>query len=253
MNLYEAIGSRQSIRRFAKKEVAEKLREQILDFGQTVSRLNDRIGAELEILDNTKGKAGVEGLWKVEAPYYIVFYSEFMEGYARNAGYVMEQVVLYLTVKGLGSCYLGGSKLKKGSKNGMLLVMILAFGYPEGRLLRESPLAKRQPLNKLCVFKEEAGEQMKTVLRAARLAPSALNAQPWRFIVYTDRIYVFAKKGHMTFKKNDIMRDFSIGIMLSHIMLAAEELWMELETATEEQFASKVYKDGDYVVTLWLR
>ena len=41
--------------------------------------------------------------------------------------------------------------------------------------------------------------------------------------------------------------------MLSHIMLAAEELWLELETATEEQFASKVYKNGTYVATLTIR
>ena len=40
------------------------------------------------------------------------------------------------------------------------------------------PLAKRLPLNELCIFKEEAGEQMKTILRAARLAPSAMNTQP---------------------------------------------------------------------------
>ena len=39
------------------------------------------------------------------------------------------------------------------------------------------------------------------------------------------------------------MREFSIGIMLSHIMLAAEELWMELQTETEEHFAAKSYKN----------
>lgn len=40
---------------------------------------------------------------------------------------------------------------------------------------------------------------------------------------------------------SEAMKDFSIGIMLSHNMLAAEEPWMELQT-TEEQFAAKVYK-----------
>ena len=40
--------------------------------------------------------------------------------------------------------------------------------------------------------------------------------------------------------------------MLSHIMLAAEELWMELQTETEEHFAAKSYKNGDYVATLTL-
>ena len=94
---------------------------------------------------------------------------------------------------------------------------------------------------------------MKTILRAARLAPSAFNSQPWRFIVYSDRIYVFARKSRLPGRVAQAMREFSIGVMLSHIMLAAEELWMELETATEEQYASKTYKNGDYVATLYLR
>lgn len=253
MNLYEAIGSRQSIRKYENREVSEKLRSQILTFGGKASRLNDRIGTELEILDNTKGKAEIKGMFRVEAPYYLVFYSTQEEGYARNAGYMMEQIVLYLTTKGLGCCYLGGSKLKHNSVNGKALVMIMAFGYPKGKLCRESPLAKRLPLNELCIFKEEAGEQMKTVLRAARLAPSAFNSQPWRFIVYSDRIYVFAKKGLPLMHSDEGMRNFSIGVMLSHIMQAAEEMWMELETTTEEQFALKAYKNGDYIATLLLR
>ena len=73
-----------------------------------------------------------------------------------------------------------------------------------------------------------------------------------RFIVYSDRIYVFAKKSRFPLNASEAMKDFSIGIMLSHIMLAAEELWMELQTVTEEQFAAKVYKNGDYVATLSL-
>ena len=93
---------------------------------------------------------------------------------------------------------------------------------------------------------------MKTILKAARLAPSAMNLQPWRFIVYADRIYVFAQKSRIPYVSGAGMRDFGIGIMLSHIMLAAEELWMELQTETEEQFASKTYKNGEYIATLSL-
>lgn len=46
------------------------------------------------------------------------------------------------------------------------------------------------------------------------------------------------------------MRDFNMGIMLSHIMLAAEEFWMNMETVTEEQFLKKTYKNGDYICTI---
>ncbi len=38
--------------------------------------------------------------------------------------------------------------------------------------------------------------------------------------------------------------------MLSHIMLAAEELWMNMETQVEDQFAKKDYKNGEYVCTI---
>lgn len=252
MNLYEAIACRHSIRKYADREVPEKLREQILSYFEKTSRLNDRIRVQAVILDNTKKKADVHGLWRLDAPYYLAIYSEQEDGCERNAGYLMEQMVLYMTAKGLGTCYLGATQPKQKVLGTKKYLMMAAFGYPEGRLYRESPLAKRLPLNELCVFKEEAGEQMKTILRAARLAPSAMNTQPWRFIVYSDKIYVFALKTRLPGKNIRAMREFSVGIMLSHIMLAAEELWMELETETEEQFAAKTYKNGVYVATLTL-
>ncbi len=77
----------------------------------------------------------------------------------------------------------------------------------------------------LCAFKDEPGEQVKAILRAARLAPSSFNSQPWRFVVYSDRIYIFAKKTRpFSGKESEAFKEFNIGIMLSHIMLAAEEL-----------------------------
>ena len=76
-------------------------------------------------------------------------------------------------------------------------------------------------------------------------------SQPWRFVVYSDRIYIFAKKSAVSpVKALSSMRDFNMGIMLSHIMLAAEELWMNMETVTEEQFLKKTYKNGEYICTI---
>ena len=107
MNLYEAIGCRHSVRKYTDREVTEKLRGQILSYFDKTSRLNDRIRVEAVIFDNTKKKADVHGLWKVDAPYYLAIYSDQEEGCERNAGYLMEQMVLYMTAKGLGTCYLG--------------------------------------------------------------------------------------------------------------------------------------------------
>lgn len=193
MNLYEAIGCRHSVRKYTDREVTEKLRGQILSYFDKTSRLNDRIRVEAVIFDNTKKKADVHGLWKVDAPYYLAIYSDQEEGCERNAGYLMEQMVLYMTAKGLGTCYLGSVQPAQKVRGGKRCLMMVAFGYPEGKLYRESPLAKRLPLNELCIFKEEAGEQMKTILRAARLAPSAMNTQPWRFRLFRPNLCVRPK------------------------------------------------------------
>ena len=70
-------------------------------------------------------------------------------------------------------------------------------------------------------------------------------------MAYADRLYIFAKKESVPQPKVlGIMRDFNIGIMLSHIMVAAEEFWMNMETVTEEQFLKKAYKNGEYVCTI---
>ena len=139
MNLYEAIGCRHSVRKYTDREVTEKLRGQILSYFDKTSRLNDRIRVEAVIFDNTKKKADVHGLWKVDAPYYLAIYSDQEEGCERNAGYLMEQMVLYMTAKGIGTCYLGSVQPAQKVRGGKRCLMMVAFGYPEGKLYRESP------------------------------------------------------------------------------------------------------------------
>ena len=101
MNLYEAIGCRHSVRKYTDREVTEKLRGQILSYFDKTSRLNDRIRVEAVIFDNTKKKADVHGLWKVDGSLLSGDLFGQEEGCERNAGYLMEQMVLYMTAKGL--------------------------------------------------------------------------------------------------------------------------------------------------------
>ena len=64
-------------------------------------------------------------------------------------------------------------------------------------------------------------------------------------------MYIFSKKTlPFSGKEKHAFKEFNIGIMLSHIMLAAEELWMNMETQVEDQFAKKDYKNGEYVCTI---
>lgn len=253
MNLYEAISGRKSVRKYKDTPLSQTLLEQILAFCKKAALLDYDLETKAEILDNTNHKVHLKGLWKVDAPYYLVLSSQEKKGYERNAGYLAEQIVLYMTAKGIGSCYMGGSRAGVALQKGWKEVMIIAFGYAQGVLLREVSRAKRLSLKELCIFKEEPEENVKTILKAARLAPSSMNTQPWRFIVYKDRFYLFACREFIPVPMLGALREFNLGIVLAHIMLAAEELWLRMSFEVEESLVKKVYKNGDYVGTITLQ
>jgi len=251
MNIYEAILNRKSVRKFRMEPVAAEVLVQLGKFISNIAALDGESRVVLEIHEHLNSPEKVKGLWKVEAPYYLLIYSSEGQAAYRNAGYVAEQAVLYMTSKGIGSCYLGETKVGAPQKDGLKRILVVGFGYADEKLYRDGESARRLPMTNLCVYKDEPGENLKKILKAARLAPSSMNTQPWRFVVYADRLYVFARKEVLPQPKAfGIMRDFNIGIMLSHIMLAAEEFWMNMETVTEEQFLKRTYKNGEYVCTI---
>ena len=62
------------------------------------------------------------------------------------------------------------------------------------------------------------------MLEAVRLAPSAVNKQPWRVVVCGDRAHFYEKrsKGYVSADGWDIQK-IDMGIALSHFELAAKE------------------------------
>lgn len=250
MNLYEEIFDRQSIRKFTAEKLPENMRKLILAYVQKTARLDESIGIEIEILDKDDENFKIVGMRNVNAPQYLLMYSEEKPGYEQNAGYVFEQLILYLAAKNLGSCYLGMAKPRSGEKNGRKYVMMAAIGYTEADIHRDSQLAKRIPLNKLCSFKEEPDEQVKFILRAARLAPSAVNAQNWRFQVFNNKIHVFSTNPTLLQKATAGFNNFNIGIAMSHMALAAEEQWLEYKWEKDEVISSRTLKNLTYQMTL---
>ncbi len=249
MNLYEAIFSRKSVRKFRMEAVEEDLLAEIGAFYSETPALYPGIETEIGIINNTDGKHPVSGLFKVSAPYYLSIYSEKRDRSLMNAGYLGEQLALFLMTRGLGSCFLGSAHLKKEemTRGGKELVILLAFGKPAGSLTRRVSEAKREPMSRLCVYKDEPRSWMQDVLEAARLAPSALNTQPWRFVVTENRIHIFSKNRSVeTLKKWD---EFNFGVMFAHIMIVSEEKWLDLDLIRLENISQKNFRSNQYVLS----
>ena len=90
-----------------------------------------------------------------------------------------------------------------------------------------------------------------TILEAARLAPSSMNSQPWRFVVYDNRIHIFSKKHSAEqLKKWD---EVNFGIMFANLMVAAEEAWLDVDLIRLEDISQKNFPNNQYVLSAILK
>lgn len=100
-----------------------------------------------------------------------------------HLGYIAEALVLEATARGVASCWVAGSFSREVARSvaslpeGNTLVAAIALGHGT-EPARE---AKRRSLSKIGPGYEEWPAWARAGLDAARLAPSAVNRQPWRF------------------------------------------------------------------------
>ena len=251
MNTFEAIFSKKSIRHFKHEKLEWDVISDILEYANKLPMLIEGISVEFKLVSNIEEKQGFYSPFNVKAPYYICISSEEKEDYLLNAGYLMQQLNLYTASKGLGACFSiisPGMGLKAAMR--YKFVVALAFGKTSSPIYRDSSKAKRIPENELIVYKEEVTPDIKQVLNAARLAPSLYNTQPWRFVVYRNRVHVFAKKNMFVAKVFDYNKMIDMGIMMANFLLAAEELWVEVSLSKSEALKMKPFQNNEYVCSI---
>lgn len=205
MTLHEMIYHRRSCRAFAGKPVDGELIEKILSF--EMKPLYPQIKVRMDIVSRDKVKC----ICPWTTPQLITIYSEEAEGWAENVGFLFQQMDLYLQTLGLGVCWLGMGRMNPKTApevKGMRFVIMLAFGHPKGDQLRYDMKGfKRKSL-------EQITDKADSRLEPARLAPSAVNSQPWYFTHEDDTIHVYcAKKGS----------PLDVGIALAHLYVVNEE------------------------------
>lgn len=208
--LYQAIFKRRSVRKFVGKP-DDPTTEDIRSFLSTLRPMLSGIRTELRLLSQDD----VRGMLGVKAPQYIAAFSEVKDGYGANVGFLLQQMDLFLSAKGIGCCWQMGSKPARKIKGGSDLefIIMLALGRPAEGVHRQSIAEfKREPLDKI-----SSVEGMDDILEAGRLAPSGLNNQSWYFIGGHGIINAFNTKSRLM----ETMNRINVGIALCHMWLAA--------------------------------
>lgn len=113
--------------------------------------------------------------FKRDAECCILIYSEKKGNYLMNAGYIGEQMDLYLVKHGIGTLWFGIGKPDEPAFDGLDYVIMLAIHkISDGSLFRKDMFkAKRKPLEEIW-----SGDTL-GIAEIARFSPSACNSQPW--------------------------------------------------------------------------
>jgi len=215
--LYDEIFKRKSVRKYEKENLSEKKIEKINNFLDNVKKLDEDINFEIKIVNSDS----VKSLLPIKSPHYLQFFSEEKGDYLLNAGFILQQLDLFLAANNIGACWFGLAKPKKEiiSQSDYEYVITLVFGKPSEKNKRNS--IEDFDRKKLSEIKE--GDKYNDLLEAARLAPSATNGQPWYFKTEEGKIHLyqdnpsFLKK--IFYKK---MNGIDMGIALAHIWIAAK-------------------------------
>ena len=213
---YVAVGQRFSVREYS-RSIDRELFSELKDFAAELSNNEARLVllSKGNILKTGLLGGGVSGT-KCFAAVVAKKGSRYM------GGYIGEAFVLECTAMGLGTCWLGSMYKKSAVKKFInlaydeTLICIIAVGeYSE----RVGAPRKRRSLERLtCMDKNEFVKLptwQQDAVKCARLAPSAMNKQPWETEFESDTIFLVNISNNFGYGEVDC------GIAMLHIELGA--------------------------------
>ncbi|MDO5443382.1 MAG: nitroreductase family protein [Bacteroidia bacterium] len=161
---------------------------------------------------------------KRDSEYSILIYSEKKPNYLMNAGYLGEQLDLYLVNNGIGSLWYGLGKADEPGFDGLeYVIMITVHKVSDASLFREDMFkAKRKPLEEIWT-----GDTL-GLAEIARFAPSACNSQPWKIMNENGELRIFrntkeARVGIMPPRMAKYFNRIDIGIFLCILEICMAE------------------------------
>ena len=153
--------------------------------------------------------------FKRDAEYCILIYSEKKDNYLMNAGYIGEQLDLWLVQHDIGSLWFGIGKPDQPQFQEMDFVIMIAIHKVNNQSLYRKDMfkSKRKTLDEIW-----SGDDL-GIANIARFAPSACNTQPWYVENTGEKLAVYrykkpGKRGIMPAAAVSYYNRIDIGIYL---------------------------------------
>ncbi len=265
-NVIEHIKARRSVRTYDKRILDEGIKADLLNFMQKIDN-PFHIPVECKYLEGKEN--GLNCPVMTGTDLYVGGKIKNIQNASAAFGYSFEMFVLYAQSLGLGTVWLGGTMNREAFEAAMnmdedeIMPCASPIGYTAKKMsVRESVMRKaikadeRFPFAELFfdgtfdtpLTKERAGD-LAVPLEMVRLAPSAVNKQPWRVVIKDDAAHFYLKrsKGFGFTDKLD-MQMIDMGIALCHFELTARECEMNVKFLQEDPQLS-LGEDVTYVAS----
>ena len=200
MDIREAIKSRHSVRYYRNEPIAEETRaelEALIGASNAESGLHMQLIVEdPECFDTLLAHYG---MFKNVRNYIAVVGPKDMADLEEKGGYYGQKVVIAAQQMGLNTCWVAGTykrgKCKAVLQDGEKIVCVIAIGYGESEGTRH----KSKPLSKICDIPEaDMPVWFKNGVKAAMMAPTAMNQQKFKITLEGGRPVITAGAGPMT-------------------------------------------------------
>lgn len=209
MELFDAISRRKSCRSYTQQPLSEAKLADIRAAIDGFARLYPDTTLAWHFTTEVKG------LFKIEAPHYLIITGQGKAGEQESAGFLFEQLILWLDAHDLGSVWLGKATDAKASPGGKDIIA-LAFGQSGESVHRDPADCKRKPIAEITNAPEDP------CIQAVHLAPSGMNVQPWYLEKTGGRVLLYEQllkpPVSLLYKKTAV----DMGIALCHYALAAQ-------------------------------
>ncbi len=224
MEMKEAIVARRSVRSYTGEPLSPSLIDELAEFISGIKPLHDNIPVDIELYEAEDFHRDFARSAMYRGTDFVVLRSaRNSQGYGQNVGFIGEMIALWLTHKGIASCWGGLAKQKTAPSRGQLPYMIaIEFGRgnnaPFRRLPEEAP---RKKLHEI-LLNEISRPEYLSIIEAGRLAPSAMNLQPVRYYTRDDGIYICRKSMPLKNALIGDMQQIDVGIAMANMYVACD-------------------------------
>ncbi|HCK88305.1 MAG TPA: nitroreductase [Erysipelotrichaceae bacterium] len=234
MNRKELIRTRRSVRTFDKTKLRPEDLDELCAYIETIQ---NPYGIPVRFMILDAEESGLSTPVTSGESYYIAALVDKVPHAEEAFGYSFESMVLYAWSLGIGTTWIAGTMKRElfeqaaGAEEQERMYCMSPLGYPAAKMsLKELAMRKgiradkRKPASELFFEKDGSPlkaerEDVKDALEAVRLAPSAVNGQPWR-IIHDGNDYHFYVKHKRGYEENSFgdLQKVDLGIALNHFM-----------------------------------